>query len=178
METVSGQGSPITNNDFTPAQIMVIAQLIAKARSEDRSFVDYKDYRALNQPNTYDPSANAGSSSPLYQVQTTLGRFNFERMQSGSDRVTDTYNFNPIYGNTRAQSQLSLKATIAYMFGFRAGDFGYKAITGTDQPSFTISGDNLRSTGYEMLRAYGEAYGPREDEGQGRPVELFVRPVK
>lgn len=178
-ETLFKKNRPILNRDFTPSQLVTIASLAVKAEASGRSYVTYEDYTALGQRNTYLPGESAGSSNPLYQVQTTLGQFNFEKMKSGSYRVTDTYNFNPVFGDTREASQLALKATMAHMMGFKAGDFGYRAVTGTDQPSFGVpTGGKLKETAYNMMRAYGEAYGPREDEGQGRPVELFVRPPK
>jgi len=175
--TLFGQHRPILNSDFTPEQLIVISSLAAEAEASGRSYVTYEDYTSLGQSNTYLPEVNAGSSDPLYQVQTTLGQFNFEKMESGSYRVTDTYNFNPMF-STRDESQLVFLATIAFMMGFRAGDVGYKAITGTDKESFVNTGRGLKETAYNLMRTYGEAYGPREDEGHGRPVELYVRPPK
>jgi len=176
--TLLGSKAPITNNNFSSADIVAMSALIAKASSFGRSYVNYDDYVALGaelevskkpQPNVYES---------LYQVQTTLGQFRFEETASGSHRVTDTYNFNPIYGETRADSQLVFNASIADMLGFKPGSSGYRMITGTDDPSFTFRRSGIRATAYNAARAYGEAYGPREDEGQGRAVEVFVRPFR
>lgn len=176
--TARGDSYPILNQAFKPSELVAMATLIAEAESRGRSYVTYEDYTATGLKNSYTPGANVGDKGAMYQVQTTLGQFNFEKQRSGSYLVTDTYNFNPIYGDTRERSQLALKATIAYMFGFRAGSFGYRAITGTDDPSFGVRGGSAKETAYNLARAYGEAYGPREDEGQGRPVQVFVSPVK
>lgn len=177
--TLRGDSHPILNQAFKPSEIVAMATLIATAESSGRSYVTYDDYHASGLKNTLSPERNVGDKGALYQVQTTLGQFNFEKQKSGSYRVTDTYNFNPIYGHTREDSQLAFKATIAYMFGFRAGSFGYKAITGTDDLAYGASSRGpLKETAYNLARAYGEAYGPREDEGQGRPIQVFVSPIE
>lgn len=175
-QVVMGRAAPITNNDFTADELVVISQLVETAKKAGRNFVGYGDYTAIGGQASFQPAESAGSADPIYQVQTTLGRFNFENLQGGSTRVTDTYNFNPIYGDTRQDSQLTLRATMAYMLGFRPGGAGYSTIAGTDRAVRSAQGKSLKETAYNFARAYGEAYGPREDEGQGVPVEVFVRP--
>lgn len=176
--TLRGDSHPIHNQAFKPSELIAVATLIAQAETQGRSYVTYEDYDAIGLKNVYLPHTNVGDKGAMYQVQTTLGQFAFKKQRSGSYRVTDTYNFNPIYGDTREKSQLSLKATIAYMLGFRSGSSGYRAITGTDDPSFGIPTGPAKEMAYNLARAYGEAYGPREDEGQGRPVEIFVDPIE
>lgn len=176
--TARGDSYPILNQAFKPSELIAMATLIAQAETQGRSYVTYEDYTAIGLKNVYLPETNVGDKGAIYQVQTTLGQFNFEKQKSGSYVVTDTYNFNPIYGTTRERSQLAFRATIAYMFGFRAGSSGYRAITGTDDFLPSVPTGSVKETAYNLARAYGEAYGPREDEGQGRPVQVFVSPIK
>jgi hypothetical protein len=99
LETVQGSREPITEQNYTPAELDAIRELIQV--SENPGQVQYGDYRRLGKqmqsrgelPVSLSPSLFSMGDS-LGTAQTTLGRFKYSRDNQGNLIVIDTYDFN------------------------------------------------------------------------------------
>jgi hypothetical protein len=86
LETAQGNRNPITEGNFSPAELAAIREMIL-LKGGNAGDIQYDDYRKLGKPVTL--------VTPLGNVQTTLGRFRYARDANGNLIVQDTYDFNP-----------------------------------------------------------------------------------
>ena len=117
LETVQGSREPITEANFSPAELQAIRQLIESTGG--RGNVQYSDYanymkQQRQEQGTIPMSLNPNILSmfdPIGNVQTTLGRFTYARDPSGNLVITDNYDFNPIPTMSGAYGALRNYAT-------------------------------------------------------------------
>jgi len=101
LETAQGDRSPITEKHFNSDELEALRTLITLKGGGSGS-VQYKDYELLANamrkkgqlPASMSPSLFS-MGDPLGNLQTTLGRFNYELDKEGNIRVFDSYDFNP-----------------------------------------------------------------------------------
>ena len=99
-ETVQGNRDPITETNFSPAELDVMRQLIES--TGDRGHVQYADYinfmkKQQQEKGTIPASMTPSMLSildPIGNVQNTLGRFTYSRDSQGNLIVVDSYDFN------------------------------------------------------------------------------------
>jgi hypothetical protein len=117
LETVQGKRDPITEAQFSPAELDVLRQLIESTGG--RGDVQYDDYtrfmRQRQQEKGTIPASIAPNVlsmlDPIGNVQTTLGRFTYARDPEGNLIVNDNYDFNPIRSMSGAYGALRNYAT-------------------------------------------------------------------
>lgn len=87
----TGNKKGLTEKDFSDKDLAAIMDLIQRAESEGKSYVDYLDY-----PPGEMPLGNSRSDkmSPHGRVSTTLGKFTFKKNDDGSYSIEDSYDFN------------------------------------------------------------------------------------
>jgi hypothetical protein len=93
VETLAGKRDPITEKDFTKAELKQIREAIERSRKRGSksSTVDYFDYgddKAREMSTTKDYSVLPGDAA-----RNTLGRFKYEKTPEGRLVATDTYDF-------------------------------------------------------------------------------------
>ena len=96
VDTLAGNRAPITENDFTRAELEQAKEAVAQSvtrnkgrASEKRSpTVDYADYGKGMKEGRQD--FNVGSDAA---IRNTLGRFKYEKTPEGRLVATDTYDF-------------------------------------------------------------------------------------
>ena len=101
-ETVQGKRDPITESNFSPAELQVLRQIIEMTGG--RGHVQYPDYTEYMRKQRQEKGTIPASITPnvlsvldpVGNVQTTLGRFRYSRDADGNLIVVDTYDFNPI----------------------------------------------------------------------------------
>jgi hypothetical protein len=100
LETVQGNKSDITEKNFTPEQMQIIADLVRIAGPGNP--VKYDAYKKLYDerraktgeiPVDYVPGMSS-MFDDIGQIQTTLGQFNAVQTPDGL-RIVDNYDFNP-----------------------------------------------------------------------------------
>jgi hypothetical protein len=143
------QTAPITQKNFTEAELRTIGELIkAKQAANPNSptgYIQYKDYSQFVPKEQLSTNAgvNVGVANPYENIRTTLGQFNYAvDPKTGNVVVKDVYDFNAI--NSKVQQAMS------------RGDYIPNA------PSV-----------YGLARMYGEAMMPA-GSGKGRPVEIQI----
>jgi hypothetical protein len=117
LETVQGKRDPITESNFSPAELDILRQLIESTGG--RGNVQYDDYtkfmRQRQQEKGTIPASIAPNIlsmlDPIGNVQTTLGRFTYARDPEGNLIVNDNYDFNPIRSMSGAYGALRNYAT-------------------------------------------------------------------
>lgn len=122
LETVQGGRSRITEANFSPEEIEVMRQL-AELKGGDKGAINYADYIALagemnkqgKMPASMSPSL-LSMADPMGNVQTTLGRFRYQRDPKGNLQISDTYDFNPPNPNATQEA--------------RTGDYGAFGVYG------------------------------------------------
>lgn len=87
----TGNKEGLTEKDFSDKDLAAIMDLVQRAESEGKSYVDYLDY-----PPGEMPLGNSRSDkmSPHGRVSTTLGQFAFKKNDDGSYSIEDSYDFN------------------------------------------------------------------------------------
>jgi len=108
VETAQGARAPITEANFSPAELKALRQLVQYKGGDSGAINNYSDYAKSVEKATGDTDVaySPGIFSlgdPLGNIQTTLGRFKYARDPNGDLIVVDTYDFNPIYGYGRSQ---------------------------------------------------------------------------
>ena len=87
----------ITEKDFTPAELKVMQQLTRDApntnRTGKRGVVDYNSYWSMGDAGNI-PAGLDSMKTPVGNVKTTLGQFNYAHDTEGGTTITDTYDFN------------------------------------------------------------------------------------
>lgn len=141
------QRSPITERNFTEAELQTIGQLVKAKQAanpkEMSGYIKYDDYAPFLSPKETSNVAgvSAGERNPFENIRTTLGQFNYQiDPKTGNVVVSDVYDFNKL--NNRAMQLMS------------RGDY----VVNTLDP-------------YTIARIYGEANMP---VGQGRPVTVKI----
>jgi len=141
------QMSPITEKNFTQAELNTIGELIkAKQLANPNAptgYIQYKDYANFVSPsqNSIAAGVGAGSVNPYENIRTTLGQFNYAiDPKTGNVVIKDVYDFNPI--QVKVQRLMS------------TGDYIPNA-----------------QTAYGLARVYGESMMP---EGKGRQVQVQI----
>ena len=86
VETLAGKRDPITEKDFTKAELKQIRDAIERSRARGGKTVQYKDYGDDRIRRDY-------SVLPGDAARNTLGRFNYEKTPEGRLVATDTYDF-------------------------------------------------------------------------------------
>lgn len=101
LETVQGTKTPITESHFSPEELDVMRQL-ATLKGGDKGSVNYGDYLTLAQEMRKKGNMAASATpsmfsmaDPLGNVQTTLGRFSYQKDPQGNVQIVDKYDFNP-----------------------------------------------------------------------------------
>jgi len=87
LQALSGNKEPITEADFSPAELEAIQSLIAG--SQRQGAVQYPDYGS-------DQPGMMGMFNPKGRIANSLGQFNYQQTPDGT-LVTDKYDFNPTY---------------------------------------------------------------------------------
>lgn len=91
-ETVGGKRDPITEKDFSKAELKQIRDAIERSRARGGNAVIYDDYKTTG-------SRKSGSVRKDFSVlpsdaaRNTLGRFNYRKTPEGRLVATDTYDF-------------------------------------------------------------------------------------
>ena len=141
------QRSPITERNFTEAELRTIGDLVkAKQAANPKAaggYIKYEDYAKFLSPKETSQVAGvaAGERNPFENIRTTLGQFNYKvDPKTGNVTVSDVYDFNKLNQN--------LMQTMS------RGDY----VVNTLDP-------------YTIARIYGEANMP---VGQGRPVAVQI----
>jgi len=100
LETVQGDKRPITEKNFTPEQIAIIADLVRIAGPGNPIQYDtysklYKERRAKTGKIPIDTIPGLSSQfDPIGQIQPTLGQFTAAQTPDGL-RIVDSYDFSP-----------------------------------------------------------------------------------
>lgn len=139
------QRSPITERNFTEAELKTIGELVkAKYAANPQSgAIKYEDYAKFLSPKETSQVAGvaAGERNPYENIRTTLGQFQYAvDPKTGNVTVSDVYDFNKL--NQKLMNTMS------------RGDY----VVNTLDP-------------YTIARIYGEANMP---VGQGRPVTVQI----
>lgn len=90
LESMGGNREPITERDFSPAELEAMRQLIAT--STGRGGIDYRNY----DPHPLEQPGLPGLLTPKGRVANSLGQFQYARDPAGTT-ITDAYDFNPVY---------------------------------------------------------------------------------
>ena len=85
-ETVAGKRDPITEKDFSKAELKQIRDAIERSRARGGKTVQYEDYGDDRMRRDY-------SVLPGDAARNTLGRFNYKKTPEGRLVATDTYDF-------------------------------------------------------------------------------------
>lgn len=136
-----GLRDTVTEEDLRSSEQQTIAELIKKAEADNRNYVLYKDY---------------DRKDPLqYQIENSLGRFNFSKDDEGNYTVVDNYDFmNPDRQSEAAKAQRAgMLTNIADFIGVLPETImgAYKQTRGRDDVNFL---------GHAAFRL-GEQYGNR-----------------
>lgn len=117
LETAQGNRTPITEANFSPAELEIMRQLAA-LKGSTKGRVTYPDYKTLaltleaeGRPVLQGRPSIFSLAEPFGNVQTTLGQFRYSRDADGNLIAEDMYDFNPL--NTISTSQEA-----------RTGDYG------------------------------------------------------
>lgn len=141
------QMAPITEKNFTEAELKTIGELIKAKQAANPNastgYIQYKDYVNFvpQSQNSMAAGVSAGAANPYENIRTTLGQFNYEvDPKTGNILIKDVYDFNPLKSKTQQ--------------GMSSGDYIANA------PSL-----------YGLARMYGEAMMP---QGKGRQVQIQI----
>ena len=89
--------APVTEKNFTPEELKAMQQLTSTApatnRTGKRGVVDYNSYWSMGDAGNI-PAGLDSMKTPVGNVKTTLGQFNYAHDTEGGTTITDTYDFN------------------------------------------------------------------------------------
>jgi hypothetical protein len=85
-ETLAGKRDPITEKDFSRAELKQIRDAIERSQARGDKSVQYEDYGD-------DRIRRDFSFLPSSAARNTLGRFNYKKTPEGRLVATDTYDF-------------------------------------------------------------------------------------
>jgi hypothetical protein len=137
LETMQGNREPITEANYTPAELQALQNLI-QLKGGDKGSIQYKDYNKLGEamrkggttPISMSPSL-ASMFDPLGALQTTVGRFNYAKNPQGNYVVVDDYDFNPPMVDGTTQEARNGDYGVLGPYGLIRDYAGEKVPTGT-----------------------------------------------